>query len=300
MVGVVVWEGVSSEQFNILSGVCLGGICSSWFFNVYINGLIEDLEHSGYGCYFRVVLQVAFFMQTMSFCSSSVIKLQKMLDICYSNAVNWEFSFNNKKSCSTVFGQDYGYSVSDMMIGLDAIKWVDCCIYLSVGLKAGKTFATCAESNRHKFCSAVNNVINNGNFLYEECLMEIIQAQCVPILMYDAGVWKLNAESIRTLGITLNRAVKHVFCLHDYESVKDILFDFKMLSVNLNIDQACLLLCNNCLNSNRILVKMWAEYSRDSEGFLELLLKCGANYNLTKSYIRESVWKAFGNVVQWS
>ena len=95
--------------------------------------------------------------------------------------------FNNKKSRSIVFGRDYGYNVSDIMIGLDSIKWVDCCTYLDVGLKARKTFATCAESNRREFCGAVNKVITNGNFLSEECLMEIIQKQCVLILMNGAG-----------------------------------------------------------------------------------------------------------------
>ena len=65
-----------------------------------------------------------------------------------------------------------------------------------------------------------------------------------------------------------------------------------MLCVNLSIDQACLSLCNNCLNSNRTLFKMCAEYYRDIAGFLELLLNYGANYNLTESNIKVSVWKA--------
>ena len=73
-----------------------------------------------------------------------------------------------------------------------------------------------------------------------------------------------------------------------------------MLCVNLSIDKARLSLCNNCLNSNRTLVKMCAKYCRDIAGFLELLLKYGANYNLTKSNIKELVWKAFGIVVQWT
>ena len=50
LVCVVVWEGVSSEPFNILSGVHQGGLCSCWFFNVCINDLIKDLEQSCYGC----------------------------------------------------------------------------------------------------------------------------------------------------------------------------------------------------------------------------------------------------------
>ena len=78
------------------------------------------------------------------------------------------------KSFSIVFGRDYGYSVSDMMIGLGSIKWVDFFIYLGVGLKAGKTFAIRATSNRCKFCGDVNNVITNGNFLSAKCLMKII------------------------------------------------------------------------------------------------------------------------------
>ena len=150
--------------------------------------------------------------------------------------MGWEFSFNYRKSCGMVFGRDYEYNVSDIMIGLDTIKWVDCCIYLGVGLKTGKTFAACADSNRRKFCGAVNNVITNENFLSEESLMEIIQKQCVYILMYGAGVWKLNVESIRRLSVTQNRAVRCVFCLYDYESVEDIFFCFKMLPVNLSID----------------------------------------------------------------
>ena len=72
---------------------------------------------------------------------------------------------------------------------------------MGVELKAAavKTFATCAESNRHKFCGTAHNVTTNGNFLLEgcsmeispakkfplvvECSMEIIQKQCVHILI---------------------------------------------------------------------------------------------------------------------
>ena len=43
-----------------------------------------------------------------------------------------------------------------------------------------------------------------------------------------------------------------------------------------------------------------AEYCRDREGFLELLLEYGANYNLSKSNNKKSVWEAFGNVIQWT
>ncbi len=77
------------------------------------------------------------------------------------------------------------------MIGLDTIKWVDCCLYLVVGLKAGKTFATYAENNWRKFCVAVKNVTNNGNFLSKDYLMKIVRKQCS---YFDVRCWYLEIK----------------------------------------------------------------------------------------------------------
>ena len=116
-----------------------------------------------------------------------------------------------------VFGRDFFDKLPEMVIGREDIKWADSCVHVGqVELKVGRAFATLAKRNRRKFCASVNDVIGNSDFLSEEYVFEIIQKQCLPILMYGAGAWKLWAEDKRRLGVTFNRAIRRLFWLNDY------------------------------------------------------------------------------------
>ena len=131
-------------------------------------------------------------MQTMPVCN-----------ICYCHAAtNREFLFNIKSHVVWFFCLNYECNIPNMMIGSDSINWV-----------AGNFFATCVESNKRTFCGALNKIIS-FYYLHEECLMEIIQKQCVPILLNGAGVWILNVHMYN-----------HMF------------FGFEMLPLNMCIDQ---------------------------------------------------------------
>ena len=259
------------------------------------------MEESGLGCYFKGVFAGCLcYADDVILLSGSVVKLQLMLNKCYSYAVEWKFTFNGKKSCFMVFDQDFYDKLLQMVIVREDIKWVDSCVYLGVELKAGKTFTTLAESNRRKFCASVNDIIGNSDFLSEECVLEIIQKQCLPILMFGAGAWKLRVENKRRLVVTFNRAIKRLFGYNDYESIKDILFGFKMLSINLLIDRAQLLLCGACLRSKRILLKMCAVHKRDNNVFMNMLMLYGAEFNLHRKSVISSMWNLFQSTIDWT
>ena len=98
--------------------------------------------------------------------------------------------------------------------------------------------------------------------------------------MYGAGAWKLRVENKHRLRVTFNRAIRCLFGYNDYESIKDILFGFKMLPINLLSDKAQLLLCSMCLQSERILLKMCAMHKRDSDVFMNVLMLYGAKYSV--------------------
>ena len=156
------------------------------------------MEESGLGCYIKgVFAECLCYADDVILLSWSVVKLQLMLNICYSYAVEWKFIFNGKKSCCMVFDRDFYDKLPQMVIGREEIKWADSSVYLGVELKAGGTFTTLAERNRRKFCASINDVIGNSDFLSEECVLEIIQKQCLPILMFGAGAWKLRVEDKR-------------------------------------------------------------------------------------------------------
>ena len=285
----------------MLSGVRQGGICSCWLFNVYMRGLVKKLERSGFGCIMRgPYVGCVLYADDIMLLSGSLIKLQKMLDICKQFAEDHDFIFNSKKSCCFAFGGGYVVEgISQMMMGTEFIDWVMECNYLGVRLVAGKTFTTSAENCRRKFCAAFNDVVINGGFLSEECLMEVFTKQCIPILMYGAAVWSMSVEAKRKLGVCFNRAIRRIFGYHDYESVKDILFGFCVLPADLQMVRAELLLCGAGLRSERGVMKMCACWQRDREKLMRVLLLHNVEYDLNKRNINMALWNKFGERVDW-
>lgn len=288
---VVSWDGVLSSEFCIRSGVRQGGVCSPWLFNVYIDELIWLLEESGDGCYVRDVFAGCIvYADDVLFVSASVVRLQKLLDLCFEFASDSDLKFNSKKSGCLVFGRGFNNcKLGDMTIGSECINWVPNYMYLGLKIVSGKEFAVDVDGRRGKFCAAVNNVLSHKSSLSEECLVHIINAQCLPVLGYGAGVWKCNNDTIRRVGVCFNDAIRRVFGYRRYESVRTILFEFGMLPMDLYVAKARLLMVSNAMRSNRELVRVCAEYVVNSCEFYSSLVKFNVNV-LTKSDIDYAVW----------
>ena len=157
-----------------------------------------------------------------------------MLDICTQFANENCLTFNNQKSYCMVFGNTVDLNkLLCVSIASKAIVWVDSYSYLGIKLISGKSFSNDVQDRKRKFFGAVNNILSNGRGLSEECLIELIHKQCLPILTYGCFNWKLNNEGKRQISVCFNRAMRKIFGYRDYESVKDILFGFKLFSIDL-------------------------------------------------------------------
>ncbi len=44
------WDSTTSDSFNVINGVKQGSVLSPLFYTLYVDELIDKLEHSGYGC----------------------------------------------------------------------------------------------------------------------------------------------------------------------------------------------------------------------------------------------------------
>ena len=101
-----------------------------------------------FGCFVGCVL----YADDILLISGSVLKLQKMLNICSEYAKNNDFMFNSKKSACIAFGEEYSVEgVKRMTIGTEHMEWVEKLGYLGVTLVAGKIFTTNSNVNRRKF-----------------------------------------------------------------------------------------------------------------------------------------------------
>ena len=93
-----------------------------------------------------------------------------------------------------------------MSIASINICWVDEGVYLGIQLIARKHFKTDWRKGK-KIVVAVNNVMYIGYYMSEECIMEILCKQCMPVLMYASGVSSYSAKDTRRVGVSLNRSI---------------------------------------------------------------------------------------------
>ena len=178
-----------------------------------------------------------------------------------------------------------------------AIVWVDSCSYLGIKLISEKSFSN--DVQNRKFFGAVNNILSNGRILSEECLIELIHKQCLPILTYGCCNWNLNNEGKRQISVCFNRAIKKIFGYRDYESVKDILFGFKLLPIDLILVKSNLCLIGKALQSNRRVLSKCAEWCKCKKECADILMRYNVDFRLFKSNIVYQLWSHFTVNVNW-
>ena len=82
--------------------------------------------------------------------SASVLRLQKMLDICSDQAADIDIVFNAKKSILFAVGKLFD-NIENLYLGTDVISWSENLKYLGLSFKAGKTLTVDFASSLCKF-----------------------------------------------------------------------------------------------------------------------------------------------------
>ncbi len=98
------WDSTTSYSFNVTNGMKQGSVISPLFFTLYVDELIDKLEHSGYGSkignryYCNLIYADDIFLL-----SPSAYGLQKMLTRCSSFANQNGLHCNVKKTSVLCF-----------------------------------------------------------------------------------------------------------------------------------------------------------------------------------------------------
>lgn len=96
---VVRWGNSFSDVYRLNNGVRQGGLTSPKLFNLYINGLIEELSAAVVGCSIggRIINNISY-ADDMVLLSPSISGLRKLISICEQYAVAHGLRYNTKKS----------------------------------------------------------------------------------------------------------------------------------------------------------------------------------------------------------
>ncbi|RVE40147.1 hypothetical protein evm_015203, partial [Chilo suppressalis] len=101
------WADSLSDAYRLECGVRQGGLTSPSLFNLYINGLIEELNSTKIGCHIDgVCVNNISYADDMVLLSPSISALRRLLGICEKYVKGHGLRYNSKKSETMVFKAD--------------------------------------------------------------------------------------------------------------------------------------------------------------------------------------------------
>ena len=208
----VKWGESFSPWFSITAGVRRGGVLSSDFYCIYVDGLLQQLKQLKKGCYFiRHFAATLFYADDMCVMSPSIKGLESLLRVCENYCAKWDINLNAKKSRNLYFGKrtDIKY---DIILNGSKVEWAAQWKYLGVTLKSGKRFG-CSVTDRIKklYCCA-NSILRIEGRSNDMVMLRLIEAHCIPVLSYAIEVIHVaDRDERRQLRVAYNSVFWKIF-----------------------------------------------------------------------------------------
>ena len=94
----VLVNGIKSQTFAVKQGVRQGGVTSTWYYLLFVDGLLQELQDSGTGCTIGSIrLGNPTLADDLVLISPNLRSLEKALKIVYKYSRRWRFLFNPSK-----------------------------------------------------------------------------------------------------------------------------------------------------------------------------------------------------------
>ncbi len=211
----VKWDGCTSTSFNVTNGVKQGSVISPLFFTLYVDELIDRLEHSGYGCkigtrYYGILV----YADDIFLLSPTAYGLQKMLNICNDFAHSKGLHFNAKKTQCILFHQKHCDNIpSEIRLTLngDVLVWFSDVIHLGHRFSCCLGFKKDIGMRKGAFIQCVNEICTEFAFAHPLCHMKLLQIYGSSF--YGSNLWDFYSQEFLSLCKTWNIAIRRIFKL---------------------------------------------------------------------------------------
>jgi hypothetical protein len=201
------WNGIVSDTFRASCGVRQGGVLSPVLFAVYVDELITKLKDLRLGCFIgEMYYGCVMYAVDLIVMSSSIMLLQRMVDICVAHAENdLNMLFNVKKSAVIRIGPAFRSNCASVMINGNCIGYVKLVRYLGVWIVSGKSFKLSVSESKSAFYKSVNALLTKAKNKFDDIVMlQLITSFCRPLLVYGAECTVYKSSFDNALNHTWN------------------------------------------------------------------------------------------------
>jgi Reverse transcriptase (RNA-dependent DNA polymerase) len=290
----VSWNNARSQFFEVRSGVPQGSILGGKFFNMLLDKLLCTLDSSGFGCYINSVFAGALaYADDLIIMSSSVVHLQKMLDMCNRFGIMCDLKFNVQKSCCGVIGKPLCSQSPDLLIDNYVLSWVDKFTYLGITFVTGQSLKVECKHRVQKFISSVCSVLRYKVAGYETVFAEILKMKCLPILFYGLECYMLDSQSMKSITQAWNMSFKWLFNYRKYDSTRLLFLSNNTMSLSFLLDQKMLCFYNSLEHSNNKLIHNLLTYMLTVHNVVELYRRYNLLFHCVVACIKRNVFGSF-------
>src|SRR5271165_6855399 len=158
-------------------------------------------------------------------------------------------SINSKNSACLRISDRHNVPSKSITIQNQIIEWKQELKYLGVVLVSAKQFKINNQSVKHKFFRALNTVFGKvGLNTSAELLCSLINAHCIPILLFASEALYWSAKDLRSMANVYNQAFYKIFKTFDNEVIRNCQFYMNILPSNLLVDLRRLNFVDNIKN----------------------------------------------------
>ena len=163
--------------------------------------------------------------------SHSVYELQKLYDNCEKELLYLDMAINVKKTCCMRIGSRHKNICSNIINGFALpFPWVNNIKYLGIVFVSSYSIKCSFSHIKIKYFRAVNSIFSKiGRSASEETFLHLVNAKCMPILLYALDVCPLNKSDINSFDFVVNRFLFKLFRTNNRDLVEECRFNFSFL-----------------------------------------------------------------------
>jgi exonuclease III len=245
----VKWESTVSSTFGISNGVKQGGVLSPLLFNVYIDGLLTDLEKSGYGCYIGSTFAGAFgYADDLAILAPTQNSLKYLANICEKYANDYCIKFNANKSKIMHFScKDYNKeNISNLIINGEFVNSTNEDKHLGNTISYN-IYDRCIGNTIRDFYRKSNSLLTKFPYVSQEVKSKLHTAHCMDV--YGSQLWNFNEKYVNEFYIAWRKIIRKIWGLPYNTHNKFIHIVNNCLPINLILEKKCMSFIFSTINS---------------------------------------------------